>query len=666
MTCLTTERSLETKTTETAAKGKCQSPARHMHVVMIMGSCPKVLTRDLNVIMGAPNACPNWLKEFGETLTNNIGESIGEVKNELKEDIKEVKENTSRELIKVNEAVSNLQISTSENAAKVELIEKEMDRLKQIKSQVIVAPANNYSKEDVDHYLAMYKLMMRTIGLCPFTLADFKRIKDFLKAGGNLNPTKDEVLTANLCDFMSNDMGMSNEAIDTLVAKIELMWVKKMAFKDMDPDNLTIFVRFNDVSGKKSCFHHAKAMNRSAVNNNVETRRLVLDVIPQLEARFAMLNKMSWRVRDDAKRNCNLLVHTRIELVNNTLELQVKEPDQLYHHTIDLLKEYPGTTIPGIEYDKRTAEKRPEVFKFTGTKTPPGRNRLNQPRAAIRHPDENPSHHPRQRLQLGNSTLRGANTEPLGVRNKQAANDTDANGATANTNSVQQVFGGNFINLDDLDTRAIAVTAPMQPQSRVDSQNTRVLDFTGSGVPTLPMIPPRKEGDGLDDLDAVIQQTKRSFYNKAPSQVLTASASLNSIPAAAGSSSAMTKLMEAASRAHSEENLTSRSRGPKRKEQPTTESQPASTKRNGPGRPRKDSVGSKAKADKTEVKGKTGAIPKTANSSTRKKEELRVELQQARADNPNNLGPDEDVVEDELILALEVKSKDDDLDFDAI
>ena len=41
-------------------------------------------------------------------------------------------------------------------------------------------------------------------------------------------------------------------------------------------------------------------------------------------------------------------------------------------------------------------------------------------------------------------------------------------------------------------------------------------------------------------------------------------------------------------------------------------------------------------------------------------------MKEARADNPNNIGPDEDVVEDELILALEVKSKEDDLDFDAI
>ena len=104
------------------------------------------------------------------------------------------------------------------------------------------------------------------------------------------------------------------------------MWVKKMKFKDTNPDNLTIFVRFSDEGGKNSCFHHAKAMNKSTVNNQTESRRLVLDIIPQLESRFAALTKMSWQVREDAKRNCNMLVHTRIKCVNNTIKLQVKEP----------------------------------------------------------------------------------------------------------------------------------------------------------------------------------------------------------------------------------------------------------------------------------------------------------------------------------------------------
>ena len=75
------------------------------------------------------------------------------------------------------------------------------------------------------------------------------------------------------------------------------------------------------------------------------------DVIPQLESRFAALGKLSWQVRDDAKRNCNLLVHTRIEFLNNMLEVQVKEPDDRYHHTLDIANEYPG--VPGIEYGKK-------------------------------------------------------------------------------------------------------------------------------------------------------------------------------------------------------------------------------------------------------------------------------------------------------------------------
>ena len=539
-TLRTTMRRTETKKMETAAEGKCQSPARHMHVVMIMGSCPNSLTR----------------------------------------------------------------------------------------------------------------------------FADFRRIKEFLIEGGNANPSKDEVLTANLMDFMLNDMGMAVEAIEALVAKIELMWVKKMTFKDMDANNLTIFVRYTDVSGKKSCFHHAKAMNRSAVNNNVETRRLCLDVIPQLEARFAMLNKMSWRVRDDAKRNCNMLVHTRIELINNTLELQVKEPTDQYHHTIDLVKEYPSTTIPGIEYNRKTNEKRPQVFKFTGTSTPPGRNRFNNPRVAIRNPDENPSHHPRQRLEIGNSTLRGANTKLLGIRPKQSEVQQEVQEVPNETNKAKQIFRGNFTDLDQIDGASLTITAPMNPKTKVDSQNTRMLDFSnGNSVPTLPVLLPRNKSDPLAGMDPLIQQSKRSFYNKG-------SGSLANIPAAAGSS-ALSKLMEAANRSQSEENL-SKSRGVKRHEQPTSETQPIV--RRPPGRPRRDSVGksaAKAKADKAdkvtnEVKGKNGAIPKTTNKATKKAEELRADLKEARADNPNNIGPDEDAVEDELILSLEVKSKEDDLDFDAI
>ena len=217
------------------------------------------------------------------------------------------------------------------------------------------------------------------------------------------------------------------------------------------------------------------------------------------------------------------------------------------------MKEYPGTTIPGIEYDRKTTEKRPEVFKFTGTKTPPGRNRVNNPRAAIRHPEENPSHHPRQRLELGNATLRGANTEPLGIRPKPIPPKDDANGA----NSIQQIFRGNFIDLDQIDTGSVVITAPTHPKSKVDSQNTRVLDFSnGNSAPTLPVLAARQEGDCFAELDPLNQQSKKTFYTKGHG-------SLINIPAAAGSSSAMTKLMEAANRSQSEENL-SKSRGQKR------------------------------------------------------------------------------------------------------
>ena len=38
----------------------------------------------------------------------------------------------ARELTKINTAVSSLQIASSENASKVELIEKEMDRIRKV------------------------------------------------------------------------------------------------------------------------------------------------------------------------------------------------------------------------------------------------------------------------------------------------------------------------------------------------------------------------------------------------------------------------------------------------------------------------------------------------------------------------------------------------------
>ena len=193
----------ETKTTATAAQGKCQSAARHVHMVMIMGSCPSVLNQSDTFVMGAPNNCPNWNNEFGERLTTKIEETV---KNELKAEIRGVQAETNKELVKIN---SDLQIESSENAQKVERIEAEMDRMKQVRSQVVVAPSCNYSKEGIDIYLKMYKEMLRTIGLSPFNLLDFKRIKDWIiKEYGTEKPTKDKILTGNVMDFFANNMGM--------------------------------------------------------------------------------------------------------------------------------------------------------------------------------------------------------------------------------------------------------------------------------------------------------------------------------------------------------------------------------------------------------------------------------------------------------------------------
>ena len=622
----------ESKTTATAAQGKCQPPARHAHVVMIMGSCPSVLYQGSTFVMEAPNSCPNWLNEFGERLTNKIGETV---KTELKAEIRGVREETNRELVKINKAVGDLQLESSENAQKVERIEAEMNRIKQVKSQVVVAPACNYSKEDIDYYLKVYKEMLRTIGLSPFNLLDFKRIKEWIMKEYNMEkPTKDEILTGNVMDFFVNDMGMCADAVEALVSKIETMWVKKMVFKDSNPDNLTIFVRFTDEGGKKSCFHHAKAMNKATTNNQLESRRLVLDIPPQLESRFAALTRMSWRVRDDAKRNLNMLVHTRIECVNNTIELQVKEPNDLYYHTLDVMKEYPGSNVPGIEYDKKVSgAKKPDIFKFTGTKTPPGRKRVEPPRETREVRDT-----PRQRLQIGNSTLRGANTEPLGQRPATTKSQEDA----ATKVTAQEVFGGNFLDLSDMELNSVVVTAPLRPGGLEEAETN------GNSAPTLPLLGAAASKDCFADLDPLSQQTKRSFYLRGAGSLA------NLTPK---SNNAMTQLMLAANRSQSEENI-SKSTGLKRKDKPTTESQP--TRRLG--RP----PGSKTK--KTDSAKKTGAIPRVPAlpriaAKKHAAEVLRDELKAARANNPNNICPDLDVEGDEDVLEL---SKSDDLNFDDI
>ena len=405
------------------------------------------------------------------------------------------------------------------------------------------------------------------------------------------------------------------------------MWVKKMKFKDTNPDNLTIFVRFSDEGGKNSCFHHAKAMNKSTVNNQTESRRLVLDIIPQLESRFAALTKMSWQVREDAKRNCNMLVHTRIKCVNNTIKLQVKEPTDNYHHTLDVIKEYPGTNVPGIEYDKKVSgAKKPDVFKFAGTKTPPGRKRVDQPRETRETRDA-----PRQRLQIGNSTLKGANTEPLGPR------------PPTNKVTAQEVFGGNFMDLSDMDLHSVVVTAPLRPGGLEEETN-------GNSAPTLPLLGAGKK-DCFAKLDPLFQQSKRTFYLRGAGSLANLTPKFND---------AMTQLMLAANRSQSDENI-SKSTGLKRKDKPTTETQPARRV----GRP----PGSKTNtAKKTDSAKKTGTIPKVplAPKVVAKKhaaEVLRDDLKQARADNPNNIGPDLDGEEEEDVLEL---SKSDDLNFDDI
>ena len=190
------------------------------------------------------------------------------------------------------------------------------------------------------------------------------------------------------------------------------------------------------------------------------------------------------------------------------------------------------------------------------------------------------------------------------------------------------------------------VTTPLRPGGLDEEAND-------NSAPTLPLLGAGKK-DCFAELDPLFQQSKRTLYLKGAGSLA------NLTPK---SNDAMTQLMLAANRSQSDENI-SKSTGLKRKDKLTTETQPARRV----GRP----PGSKNNtAKKTDSAKKTGAIPKVpapvAPKVAAKKhaaEVLRDNLKQARADNPNNIGPDVEGEEvDEDVLEL---SKSDDLNFDDI
>ena len=204
-------------------------------------------------------------------------------------------------------------------------------------------------------------------------------------------------------------MGASEATIERLDKEMLNCWAKKMDFKGAAKDTYVIFAEYKSDYGRKAMYAHAKMMNAMCRKYQVEMRRIMLHVIPQLEARFAVLNKVSYMLREDFEAK-GIRIHTRMEFESNTIVLQMKQLDlNDYHQTVDVSKFYPDLTVPGIKYELIDyKEAQPSRFSFQGLKSPPGRNRNNVP---IRHPGSNP---PRQSL---SNPATNANREPLGIQN---------------------------------------------------------------------------------------------------------------------------------------------------------------------------------------------------------------------------------------------------------
>ena len=469
-----------TKTTnlDAVAAGKCVSPA--VNVVMTMGSVSRV-DSDLSVnkVVMFPAAAPDWVNDFGEALEGRLAKSIGDkvdsslavVRTDLLQEISASESRTNEQIGDLKDTVENVKDSNTALTKRLSDLEKEMSELK--KAGRIDAPdAPPASKEDMDDYNRGYSEMRKSIGLAPFTKDDFRRIEKFLREKRIIdeNTPRDDVqrdvFSSSLMDFWQNDMGMDDHTIERLDNDSVKVWVRQIPYKGAPPDAYTIFSLFKTEAGRLTCFKAAKMMNRMSRKHGVEYRRVMLHIIPQQEARHAVLNRLSYDLREYYETEKGYSVHTRIGFEKNTIVLQVRKDGEQFHKTVDIEKIFPEVDIPGIQYGvKEYADKQPKAYEFQGLKTPPGRARNNIP---IRNPSLNPTREERERREeRGRSPTRrssfvgrrdeqtnrreestNSNHVPIKKTGSGLANK-GAEKAAANRTAAN-VFGDDLISLDNI------------------------------------------------------------------------------------------------------------------------------------------------------------------------------------------------------------------------
>ena len=273
------------------------------------------------------------LNEFKETTASEI--------NSVKGDIKEVSDCQK----KLEQRVTDMEC---QRTTWVTGVQEDMRRL----SSVVVVPNKGPRQEDIDAYLDEFDKMKRGIGLAPFTTEDFRRIGAHLTKH-NIPATMENILSARLMDFWEHDRAIDKTGVETLSDLMETCWWTPMPLRKNDNPDLkekVIFARFKTESGKATMYVHAKWMNTMCKKKQIEPRRILMDVCPQLERRFGALNKLQHRFRhqQEAEMGPGTKCQTRIECAEDTIVIQYRFDEKEAWRNLDAEKHFKKEQIPGV------------------------------------------------------------------------------------------------------------------------------------------------------------------------------------------------------------------------------------------------------------------------------------------------------------------------------
>ena len=468
------------KTTETcaAAEGKYLMPAL---VAMYVGSVGTdiQLSKNHQGIMG--DKTPDWAKNLQTNIITKVEETKTEVTSKvenLSKEFTDFKTKTKEEITGLQSSVNVVKESLETvnlNQKKLEDRVEEMERKRTTWETGVVEDMRKLSErpsipggggrggpteEDMRIYQKEYGKMRRSVGLAPFTEEDFSRIRLHLVKNA-VPTTKENILSASLMDFWGADLGIDNQGIELLSGLMETCWHADMPKRRTDEDGqMAIYARFKDETGRLTCYARAKAMNEMCKKNKIEPRRVLMDVCPQLERRFGCLNKLQHKFRFETEADQGGRTMTRIEMENNTINIQYRFDENELWRTLDAEKHFKKVAIPGIRFDDKVHfASRPKAYKFQGVKSPPGRCRKNLP---IRNPEKNP---PIQKLNNNSDSANNNSVaDAAGEASMRSTSNAELNAkeipVTITLPKNRAALSGHLVDLADLDPMAHKAGGP--------------------------------------------------------------------------------------------------------------------------------------------------------------------------------------------------------------